>query len=185
MRMSRMTCSDCNLHASRRQRVILPRESDGRSAMVVFVDHTGTRWLRSLRRGFRHCFVALEHGPTWLVCDSLKSHMELTLLDLPESFDLGAHYASQGHHVLAGRSGSRVPRTALPLAPLTCVNVAKRILAVRAAWVWTPWQLFSHLLNAQPDPWRLVSAGEADRRQVARTTADERAASWSLDKPSK
>jgi hypothetical protein len=41
--------------------------------------------------------------------------------------------------------------------------VAKRLLAVRAAWVWTPWQLFSHLLNAQPQIWRQVSAGETVR----------------------
>jgi hypothetical protein len=141
--------------------VIFARASRGRSAMIVFVDHTECCWLQPLRRGFRHCFVALEHGSAWLVCDSLKSHMELTLLDLPVSFDLGRYYASQGHRVLVGRIGSQRPRTAVALAPLTCVSVAKRLLAIRAAWVWTPWQLFSHLLNAQPHTWRMVSADAA------------------------
>jgi hypothetical protein len=142
----------------------------GRSAMVVFVDHTECFWLQSLRRGFRHCFVALEHGSAWLVCDSLKSHMELTLLDLPESFDLGKHYAKQGHHVLLGTTRSRVQQTAMALSPLTCVGVAKRLLAIRATWVWTPWQLFSHLLHAQPQIWRHVPAGEAARGTLTRGT---------------
>jgi hypothetical protein len=143
--------------------VIIARASRDRSAMIVFVDHTECYWLQSLRRGFRHCFVALEHGSAWLVCDSLKSHMELTLLDLPETFDLGRHYASQGHRVLVGRIGLQVPQTGVAFAPLTCVNVAKRLLAIRAPWVWTPWQLFCHLLNAQPHIWRGVLADEAAR----------------------
>jgi hypothetical protein len=146
--------------------VIIAPTSRDRSAMIVFVDHTECCWLQALRRGFRHCFVALKHGPAWLVCDPLKSHMELTLLDLPDSFDLASHYAQQGHRVLVGRAGSPVPRPALALSPLTCVTVAKRLLAIRAAWVATPWQLFSHLLRAQPRIWRLVSAEATSRSQA-------------------
>ena len=152
--------------------MIIARASRGRSAMIVFVDHTECYWLQSLTRGFRHCFVALEHGPAWLVCDSLKSHMELTLLDLPEAFDLGKYYANQGHRVLVGRIGPQVPRIAIALAPLTCVSVAKRLLAIRAPWVWTPWQLFSHLLNAQPHIWRLVAADEATRGLPMQSTIE-------------
>jgi hypothetical protein len=154
---------------------MIARASGGRSAIIVFVDHTECSWLRSLRRGFRHCFVALEHAPAWLVCDSLKSHMELTLLDLPESFDLGRYYANQGHRVLVGRIESHRPRTPVAFAPLTCVSVAKRLLAIRAAWVCTPWQLFSHLLNAQPHAWRVVCGDEA-------TEGCRRDAPFSLDK---
>jgi hypothetical protein len=131
--------------------------------MVVFVDHTECRWLQSLKHGFRHCFVTLEQDCGWLVCDSLKSHMELTLLELPKSFDLGRCYAAQGHHVLVGRTGSCVPPPPPALTLLTCVGVAKRLLAVHAAWVWTPWQLFRHLLDTQPHLWRLVSVSEPDR----------------------
>lgn len=138
--------------------MIISRTSAGQPAMVVFVDQTECRWLQSLTRGFRHCFVVLQHGPRWLVCDSLKSHMEITLLDLPRSFDLAGCYADQGHHVLVGQTGSQMTRSPLALAPLTCVSVAKRLLAVHAALVCTPRQLFCHLLSAQPGTWRVVPA---------------------------
>jgi len=151
--------------------VIIARASRGRSAMIVFVDHTECRWLQPLRRGFRHCFVALEHGHAWLVCDSLKSHMELNLLDLPAAFDLGRYYAQQGHRVLVGRIGSQIPQTAIAVTPLTCVSVAKRLLGIRAPWVWTPWQLFSHLLAA-PHIWRVVAADEAARGAPMQTTIE-------------
>ena len=150
---------------------MIARASRDRSAMIIFVDHTECRWLQPLRRGFRHCFVALQHSSAWLVCDSLKSHMELTLLNPPSSFDLATYYASQGHRVLVGRIGSPQPRSAVAFAPLTCVSVAKRLLGIRAASVWTPWQLFSHLLNAQPCTWRVV-ADEATGRLPMRTTID-------------
>jgi len=141
--------------------VTIARASRNRLAMIIFVDHTECRWLQPFRRGFRHCFVALEQGSAWLICDSLKSHMELTLLDPPGPFDLATHYARQGHRVLVGKTGLQQPRNAVALAPLTCVSVAKRLLGIHAAWVWTPWQLFSHLLNAQPCTWRLVVADDA------------------------
>jgi hypothetical protein len=149
--------------------VIISSERGGQPAMVVFVDRTECRWLRSLKRGFRHCFVAVQHSRGWLVCDSLKGHMELTLLELPRSFDLGQAYANQGHCVLLGRTGSLAQSPSFSLAPLTCVSVAKRLLAVRAGRVWTPWQLFCHLLRAQPEVWRSVSADEPSQGSSARS----------------
>jgi len=138
--------------------VIISRTLGNRPAMVVFVDQTDCRWLRPLKRGFRHCFVALEHPSGWLICDSLKSHIDLILVERPGLLDLAGCYADQGHHVLLGRSEPYVAHPPLPLAPLTCVSVAKRVLAIRADWVWTPWQLFAHLLRARPRTWHHVSA---------------------------
>jgi hypothetical protein len=37
------------------------------------------------------------------------------------------------------------PRRALAPMPLTCVEVAKRILGLRAWWIITPWQLFKFI----------------------------------------
>jgi hypothetical protein len=112
-----------------------------RSAIVVFVNHAECRWLRGLRPGFRHCFVALRDGTTWLTCDPLKDRIELSLLPVPPWFDLAGFYAERGHTVLLGTTNPNLPRRPLAIAPLTCVTIAKRLLGVRAPWVVTPWQL--------------------------------------------
>jgi hypothetical protein len=151
--------------------VIISRSLGDRSAVVVFVDQTECHWLRALKPGFRHCFVAIEHGPAWLICDSLKAHMELTLLDPPEPFDLGEFYADQGHQVLLGRTALPARRTIVPLAPLTCVTIAKRLLGVHAPRVWTPWQLFCHLVEARPYSWRRVSANGPMLQACRHTTS--------------
>jgi hypothetical protein len=115
------------------------------SALVVFADHADCAWLTFLRRGFRHCFVVLRAGSLWLACEPLKDRIELDALALPPEFDLAAFYAGKGHRVLQGCRPPPRPRQAFAPAPLTCVTVVKRLLGIRAPWVWTPWQLYAHL----------------------------------------
>jgi hypothetical protein len=120
-------------------------EPAGPSVLVVFVDHAACPWLRLLRRGFRHCFIALRAGPQWLACEPLKDRIELDVLDLPHEFDLARFYGEQGHRVLLGHRPPPAPRRRFALAPLTCVTVIKRLLAMHAPLVWTPSQLYVHL----------------------------------------
>jgi hypothetical protein len=115
--------------------------------LVVFVNHTACCWLRLLRPGFRHCFVVLRAGPLWLACEPLKDRIELTVLDLPHEFDLARFYQEQGHRVLSGQRPQPGPRRRFILAPVTCVTVVKRVLAMDAPWVWTPSQLHAYLTD--------------------------------------
>jgi hypothetical protein len=117
----------------------------GPSVLVVFVNHAACPWLRLLRRGFRHCFVALRAERLWLACEPLKDRIELEILDLPREFDLARFYGEQGHRVLLGHRPPPSPRRRFALAPVTCVTVIKRLLAIDAPLVWTPSQLYAHL----------------------------------------
>ena len=63
--------------------------------LVVFVNHAECRWLRVLRTGFRHCFVVMRDGSVWLACDPLKDRIELSVVPVPESFDLAGFYAAR------------------------------------------------------------------------------------------
>lgn len=128
-----------------------------RLALVVFVSRAQCRWLRPLREGFRHCFVVLRDGPIWLACDPLKDRIELSVLRVPERFDLGGSYAAYGHTVLFGPTRPDLPRRGLSIVPLTCVTVAKRLLGVRAVQVLTPWQLYQHLTRYGFQPWSALA----------------------------
>jgi hypothetical protein len=121
------------------------RQSPGPLVLVVFVHETACPWLRPLRRGYRHCFVVLRAGPLWVACEPLKDRIELDVLDPPDPFDLGAFYSMQGHRVLLGRRPWLGPTRRFAPAPLTCVTVVKRLLGMRAPWVWSPWQLYRQL----------------------------------------
>jgi hypothetical protein len=129
------------------------------SVLVVFADHVQCRWLRPLRRGFRHCFVVVRAGSLWLACEPLKDRIELDALALPHGFDLATFYGERGHRVLVGQRPPVTARRRLVVAPLTCVTVVKRLLGIDAPWVWTPWQLYAHLSRPEGGfiPWACCS----------------------------
>jgi len=110
-------------------------------ALVVFGGRTDVTWLRWLRPGFRHCFVALDDGAAWLTVDPLLHRLEVRASGLPSDFDLASEYRRMDLAVLEV-APHPVPLRRAPLGLFTCVETAKRLLGIRASWVITPWQLY-------------------------------------------
>lgn len=115
-----------------------------RRALVVFAGHAGVWWLRWLRPGFRHCFAAVDDGAQWLTIDPLLHRLEIRASGLPSAFDLAAEYRRMNLIVLVIGPPPVVLRTA-PFGIFSCVETVKRVLGLRARWVFTPWQLYRFL----------------------------------------
>lgn len=116
-------------------------------ALVVFADDASLLWLRLLRPGFRHCFVAVARSDAWIICNSLSHYTDLDVARGLTIVQLAAWYRRAGFLVV--ETTTRVPpRRCAPVRPFTCVESVKRILGLHAPWVLTPWQLYRHLTNA-------------------------------------
>ena len=79
-------------------------------AWVVFGGATPLWWLRLLRPGFRHCFVALNDGRHWTIVDPLAPFTDVTVLEVPPGYDLPGWFRGHGLTVTAasvrtGRGG--------------------------------------------------------------------------------
>lgn len=120
-------------------------------ALLVFCHDTEIAWLRLLRPGFRHVFVALPVAGGWITLDPLSTRLEADYHPLPADTDLAAWFRARGHHVLPAPLLPPLPAQ-WPLAPFTCVTVAKRVLGIHAPLVQTPWQLYRHLGGAPSLP---------------------------------
>jgi hypothetical protein len=118
--------------------------SDWVYALVVFADATDLWWLRLLRPGFRHCFVALRYGDGWVVVDPMSHYTAIASFPLPADFDLIGWYQQHGLVVVPVKKNTPDKRVA-PFMPHSCVETVKRILGIREFWIVTPWQLFRHL----------------------------------------
>jgi hypothetical protein len=134
-------------------------------ALVVFSGRTGVAWLRWLRAGFRHCFVAVDDGVEWLTVDPLLHRLEVRATGLPSDFDLAAEYRRMGLTV-AEISPAAVPLRRAPLGLFTCVEAVKRILGIRARCVVTPWQLYRFVVR----PRGRAPSNLASPRGTARST---------------
>jgi hypothetical protein len=114
-------------------------------ALAAF--HDGGRFpgRRFLRHGFRHVLVAINDGRAWLVVDPRRDRIEIDA-SLPANFDLAEAWRQAGLVVIATSvTAPDTPARPLPLAPLSCVEVVKRVLGLRLAWVHTPYALYRHL----------------------------------------
>jgi len=115
-----------------------------RRALVVFAGRSGVWWLRWLRPGFRHCFAAVDDGAQWLTIDPLLHRLEVRASGLPSTFDLAAEYRRVNLIVL-DIGPPPVPLRCAPFGIFSCVETVKRVLGLRARWVFTPWQLHRFL----------------------------------------
>lgn len=115
-------------------------------AVVVFTCST-LGYLRFLKPGFRHCMVALHDGDGWLLLDPLSNGLEVTRLGDVTPVELISGLTANGLVAIPVQRTAPAMRE-LPWAPFTCVETVKRVLALRARTVVTPWQLYRRLSRA-------------------------------------
>ena len=99
----------------------------GDPALVVFVDESGLKCLRCLRRGFRHCFIAVRSARGWVICDPLSHQTGLSIVDGFSPRELAAWYRDYGLLVVETHIRPAPLRPA-PIRPFTCVEMVKRVL---------------------------------------------------------
>jgi hypothetical protein len=126
------------------------------AAVVLFAHSTNIKWLRVLKPGFRHCFVAVALAGSWVIMDPLSHKTSLTLVEGFSAEELVLWY--EGHGLEAVRTIVRdVPARMAPLGPATCVEAVKRVLGIHARLVVTPRQLYDFLVR---DKHKYLDIGE-------------------------
>jgi hypothetical protein len=119
---------------------------DQQRLWLVFGGAADQTWLRPLRRGFRHCFAAIEEAGGWTVVDPLSRRLLVTRIDVPCGFDLPGFYRRAGLAVVGPLLPGPPARSLLPvLAPFSCVSVCRALLGAGAPFAVTPWGLFRRL----------------------------------------
>lgn len=122
-----------------------------RPAIVIFGDTCGVWCLRFLRRGFRHCFVAILSLDTWVIVDPLLHYTELAVLPGVAQRDVVAWFRTRGFTVVETVTRS-APLRCAPVGLHTCVETVKRVLGIHSRVIVTPWRLYRHLCQQPVDP---------------------------------
>jgi hypothetical protein len=114
-------------------------------ALVCFYDPIDTRLQWLLKPGFRHVFCVMDDGEYRIVYDALDGRPHTKAY--PHALaDLAKHYRSEGYTVVETRMGDR-PLTA-PLAIANCVGLVKAMCAIKAPFVYSPYQLYKYLTRS-------------------------------------
>ncbi|MBF0324708.1 MAG: hypothetical protein HQL42_06500 [Alphaproteobacteria bacterium] len=113
-------------------------------ALVFFGDGAGLWWLKLLRPGFRHCFVAVEGAGGWVVIDPLSDRTRVAIVPAASADEVRRWYGRHNYQVVAATMHN--PNgIAMPWRPYSCVEEVKRVLGINAGHILTPWQLYKHI----------------------------------------
>ncbi len=118
-------------------------------AWVVFSGQSDLAWLRILRPGFRHCYIVLNDGDHWVTFDPLSNYTDINVHHLPPSFNLPQWMSERGNTVV--KAYLQRSKKQAPWMPYTCVEAVKRVIGLHARSIFTPWQLYKHLLKINRD----------------------------------
>jgi hypothetical protein len=114
-------------------------------ALGVFHDDCTTVPARLFGRpGFRHAFASVAVGGYWITVDGCEGVAAVRVM-AGADYDLAAFYRDCGYTVV--ETEVRADGPWWPWMSATCVGVVKRMLAIRAPWVMTPWQLYRYLMK--------------------------------------
>ncbi len=113
------------------------------SVYVVFTGKTDIRWLRFLRKNYRHCFVIMNDGHRWISVDPLSSYTDILVYHVPPDFDFPAWMEKRGYAVVKAKIDR--PHASAPFGIFTCVEAVKRVLGIHKRRIITPYQLYRHL----------------------------------------
>lgn len=120
--------------------------------LVFTVAHREHWWDRFIRPGFNHCYAFQESGDGWLLVNPRADYLEI-------AHEAGAvHNGRHCFPVSAGADNDKitvirvlaeVPKRQLRsrwfVGPVTCVEIVKGLLGIRAFYVFTPWQLYNYV----------------------------------------
>ncbi len=117
-----------------------PLRPFGQSLAVVIFGPSALPYLQRLKPGYQHCLIAVQDGGQWHLLDPLSNGLVLRALGPATVPEILAAFRADGYDAVPVQRRAPEARE-LPLAPFTCVEAVKRVLGLRARWVWTPWQL--------------------------------------------
>lgn len=129
-------------------------------ALVLFGGEPQLAWLKALKPGFRHCAAVLQCGAVWVIYNPMSNATEVATTPACDAAALAARFAAEGYRVVAAPVAP--PRPApLPWRPFTCVEAVKRAIGLRAPTVFTPWQLYRHLMAGEGQSAKEIGAWAA------------------------
>ena len=109
-------------------------------AYVIFSGRADLPWLRILKPGFRHCFLAMRRNGCWIFYEPLSNWTEISVTPADDGQDIAGWMRQLGFTVLPAVV-SRETRKPAPWGPFTCVEAVKRVLGIRRRGILTPWHL--------------------------------------------
>ena len=114
-------------------------------AMVMFCNSDSLWFLKLLKAGRRHCFVAIKSGQDWIVYEPLLARTEISIIKNADSHYVRECFEQIGCEVVGVSVNRTTPIKKSLFAPFTCVRAVAKVLGVPTNILCTPNKLYKIL----------------------------------------
>ena len=113
--------------------------------IVVFFGGNKTHWwTRFLKKGYYHCFIAMDIGYTkWVLIDPVMNYTDFIVVQNDKYFI--ETIANKGYTYAITKPKFIWTRKRWNIRPFTCVEVVKNFLGISKPFIFTPYQLYKHI----------------------------------------
>lgn len=118
---------------------------------VVFFGGRKTHWWTFfLKKGYYHCFIAMDIGcHKWVLIDPVMNYTDFLVVQNDDYFI--KHLADKGYTYIITKSKFIWNRKNWHIRPLTCVEVVKTFLGISKSFIFTPYQLYKYLKKKEEE----------------------------------
>jgi hypothetical protein len=113
---------------------------------VVFSDLTRIKFLRILKRGFRHCYLILGNKYQWLIIEVTSKRLYIDSVLKEDSPNLLATFSNEKRKVIRTYIHETDAKK-IPFDIFSCVSLCKKIIGVNSYKIITPYDLYKFLQN--------------------------------------
>ncbi|MBO7696905.1 MAG: hypothetical protein J6T10_30110 [Methanobrevibacter sp.] len=112
---------------------------------VVFFGGNKTHWwTRLLKKGYYHCFIAMDIGcRKWVLIDPVMNYTDFIVVQNDNYFIKTV--ADKGYTYIITEPKFILNRKKWHIRPFTCVEVVKNFLGITKPFIFTPYQLYKHI----------------------------------------
>ncbi|MHA1541319.1 MAG: hypothetical protein ACTSXL_01195 [Alphaproteobacteria bacterium] len=114
-------------------------------AFILFRNERKLKFLRILKKDFRHCAVILKSKTYWLYIDQTFFQLEIRVWEKTANpLEIFQKNNWNFFEILPPKISEK---NLFRLGWIDCVSISKRILGIKKTFIFTPYQLYNHLKN--------------------------------------
>lgn len=114
------------------------------TAVVFFGGNKTHWWTQFLKKGYYHCFIAMDIGCSkWVLIDPVMNYTDFIVVQNDDYFI--KNLADKGYTYIITKPKVILNKKKWHISPFTCVEVVKNFLGITKPFIFTPYQLYKYI----------------------------------------
>jgi len=138
---------------------------------IVFEHFSTRKWYNKyLKKGFAHCYALGLCEDTWVIVNPTDAVLDIELRPVAD-YPTARAYVGEYAKIIRVEVSLPSEHSSWSFGVMSCVDVMKKLIGLKAWWIVTPWQLYKELSDEQRfERWFWFGEHVSDRIKRSKTS---------------